>query len=101
MTPTEKLLKAREIWKDVEKHKAKGESLVLELLRHPDTTPEQLQDCRRVMRLIEGHLEQAVTGLRRAFPPLRNGYTQYPWHDLNYNRYDEAMKPKEKANESN
>jgi hypothetical protein len=87
MTPTEKLKRCKQIWREATEHKAKGERLVLELMRHPDTTPEQLQDCRRVMLNIEGLLKQSVTGLRKAYPST--GYLiRHPWWADEYNRYE-------------
>ena len=88
MTPTEKLVRCKQIWRETTEHKAKGERLVLELMRHPDTTPEQLQDCRRVMLNIEGLLKQSVTGLRKVYPEKRGMLMQHPWWDKNYNRYE-------------
>ena len=92
-TPTEKLVKCREIWRKTMAYKAEGEGLVLELMRHLDTTPEQLADCRRVTLSIDEMLTQDVTGLRKAYPRHENNYfLQYPWWDEKYNRYDQ---PKE------
>lgn len=89
MTPTEKLVRCKEIWRETTEHKAKGERLVLELMRHPDTTPEQLQDCRRVMLSIEGLLKQSVTGLRKVYPkPKSVFFLQHPWWASEYNRYE-------------
>ena len=89
MTPTEKLKRCKEIWRSTMEHKAKGERLLLELMRHPDTTPEQLQDCRRMMLNVEGLLKQSVTGLRKVYPMrLSFTYTQHPWWDKNYDRYE-------------
>ena len=87
MTPTEKLKRCKEIWRSAVEHKAKGERLVLELMRHPDATPEQLQDCRRVMLNIEGLLKQSVTGLRKVYP-LSGYLIRHPWWADAYNRYE-------------
>lgn len=71
-------------------HKAKGEKLVLELVRHPDTTLEQLADCRRVMLSIDGLLKQSVTGLRKAYPKHKNSFfLEHPWWAAEFNRYEE------------
>ena len=70
-------------------YKAKGEGLVLELMRHPDTTPEQLADCRRVTLSIDGLLKQAVTGLRRVYPLRKANLMQHPWWAAEFNRYEE------------
>lgn len=89
MTPTEKLAKCREMWREAIEHKIKSERLVLELMRHPDATPEQLQSCRRVMLSIEDLMRQIVTGLRKVMPPKRSAYlTQHAWWDKEYNRYE-------------
>jgi len=93
-TSTDKLVKCREIWRKTMAYKDEGEGLVLELMRHPDTTPEQLADCRRVMLRIDELLTQDVTGLRKAYPRHENSYfLQHPWWDEKHNRYDQ---PKEK-----
>ena len=89
MTPTEKLVRCREIWRNTMEHKAKGERLVLELMRHPDATPEQLQECRQVMLSIEGMLKQSVTGLRKGYPKQKSLFlTQAAWWADEYNRYE-------------
>jgi hypothetical protein len=73
-------------------HKAKGERLVLELMRHPDTTPEQLQDCRRVMLSIEGMLTQSVTGLRKVYPKHKNQFfLEHAWWAEEFNRYEKSL----------
>lgn len=87
-TPTEKLVRCKQIWRSTMEHKAKGERLVLELMRHPDTTPEQLQDCRRMMLNVEGLLRGAVTSLRKVYPERNGMLNQHAWWDRNYNRYE-------------
>ena len=89
MTPTEKLKRCKEIWRSAVEHKSKGERLVLELMRHPDTTPEQLQDCRRMMLNVENMVRQTVTSLRKVYPRHHNAFVrEQPWWDGNYNRYE-------------
>lgn len=89
MTSTEKLVRCKQIWRETMAHKTKGESLVLALMRHPDTTPEQLQDCRRVMLNIEDLMRGAVTSLRRAYPKHANQFfLQNAWWEDEYNRYE-------------
>lgn len=96
MTKEDKLKKALALWREAIAHKAKGESLVLELMRHPDTSLEQLQDCRRVMLKVEGMLEPLTTQLRKAFPEIKNYWgKQYPWHDPAFNRYDISRRAKQ------
>lgn len=89
MTPTEKLVRCKQIWRETLEHTAKGEGCVMQLMRHPDTTPEQLQDCRRVMLNIEDLMRGAVTSLRRAYPkPKSVFFLQHPWWADAYNRYE-------------
>jgi hypothetical protein len=58
-------------------------------MRHPDTTPEQLQECRQMMLNIEDMMRGAVTSLRRAYPKHGNRYfTEHTWWADEYNRYE-------------
>jgi len=90
MTPTEKLVRCKQIWRETMEHKKKGEGLVLALMRHPDATPEQLQDCRRVMLNVEDLMRSAVTSLRRVYPKHKNAFfLEHAWWADEYNRYEE------------
>lgn len=73
-------------------YKAKADDCVLKLMRHPDTTPEQLQDCRRVMLNVEDLMRSAVTSLRRVYP-LKGGYSiEHAWWAEEFNRYEVSNK---------
>jgi hypothetical protein len=76
-------------------HKEKGERIILQLLRHPDTSPEQLQDAHRLTQNVEGMLREITTRLRVLFPPHKGYGLQYPWNNKDVDRYDEALRPKE------
>lgn len=89
MTPTEKLVRCREIWRNTMEYRAEGEGCVMKLMRHPDTTPEQLQECRQIMLSIEEMMRDAVTSLRRAYPKQKSLFlTQAAWWADEYNRYE-------------
>jgi hypothetical protein len=89
MTPTEKLVRCKEIWRNTMKYRAEGEGCVMKLMRHPDTTPEQLQECRQMMLNIEDLMRGAVTSLRRVYPKHTNQFfLQNAWWEDEYNRYE-------------
>lgn len=70
-------------------YKAKADDCVLKLMRHPDTTPEQLQDCRRVMLNVEDLMRGAVTSLRRVYPKHENQFfLEHAWWAEEFNRYE-------------
>jgi hypothetical protein len=88
---TDRLVKCREIWRKVLKQKAEGDELVLELMRHPDTTPAQLAECRQSLFGIEKEFAQSLMMLREAYPVRENNFfLQHPWWDEKYNRYEES-----------
>lgn len=94
------IAKAKELFKQALEHKTRGEGLALELLRHPDTTIEQLADARRCVLNAEDMMRELVTGLRATIPLLNGYFIQHPWHAPIYNRYNQPKeKAKEKANE--
>jgi len=94
-TPTEKLVRCKQIWRETMAHKAKAERLVLELMRHPEAVAEHFVQAHKSLQASEGLLRQAVTGLRKAYPMHKSQFfLQHAWWGEEFNRYDEALKTK-------
>ncbi len=93
MPAKDKLLRCKQIWRETMQYRAKADSCVLKLMRHPDTTPEQLQDCRRVMLNVEDLMRSAVTSLRRVYPKHKNQFfLEHAWWADEFNRYEVSNK---------
>ncbi len=90
MTPQEKLIKAREIWKQTVAYQREAEQCILKLLRHPDTTPEQLVECHQLTQRVEVMLRDLTTRLRKAYPPQRSVWLNaLPWNNPEWDSYQQ------------
>ena len=68
---------------------------IVEIVVHPEVSEDELREMRKVRMNIEMLMEEAVTALRKAYPPekqtsvIGNG-----WNDPCYDRYDRELRPK-------
>lgn len=86
------LRQAKENFKAVRIHQVKADVLALEMLRHPDATPEHLASAHRLILHIDKMMTDMVTSLREVLPD-RNWSKPYEWNQPMYNRF---FKPQEK-----
>ena len=92
MTPTEKLVKCREIWRTNMIRRAKAEELVMEMMRHPEATADHFAQMHTAIQASESLLRQVVTKVRKVYPPLGEYFINHPWHDPKFDRYDDSLR---------
>lgn len=97
MTPVDKLAKCREMWRTTIEHRAKAEGLVMEMMRHPEATADHFMQMHKSTQAAESLLHQAVTGLRKVYPPRIGCLNNHPWHDRKYDRYDDSLRKQHDA----
>lgn len=82
MTPDRKaevLAKSIEHYKELKTHLAKADALMLEMMRHPDATPEQLWEMHESCVRIHKQVAETRDALRKRFPD-RGTFRIYPWN---------------------
>ena len=86
------LRQAIENFRELRQKHAKAETLALEMMRHPDATPEHLMSAHNLLIGIDHTMTEIVTSLRMAVPN-KSLFRPFMWHTDQYNRF---YKPKEK-----
>ena len=63
----------------------------MKILKHPDSTKEQIMEVRRVMLVVEESLHRVIPALRVKYPYRGFSDAPRPWHKPEYDRYDQAI----------
>jgi len=81
-------------------HKNEAEDGVLKILKHPDSTGEQIMEVRRVMLVVEESLHRVIPALRKQYPYPTISMVTRPWHKQEYDKYDQAIMGASRAHDS-
>ena len=72
-------------------HKNEAEDGVLKILKHPDSTGEQIMEVRRVMLVVEESLHRVIPALRKQYPYPTISMVTRPWHRQEYDKYETSV----------
>ena len=81
---------ARQSFVRIIRHKQDMEHGAMKLLKHPDSTGEQIMKAREMLLRIEKPLGDAVRRLRAKYPYQGISYAPRPWHKPEYDIYMEV-----------
>ena len=81
---------------DIRNKLVEADKRLVELVVHPEVNDCQLREVRTVRMNIERMMEDAVTALRKKYPPQNDLYSRVGsgWNDRCYDRYDRELRPK-------
>jgi len=78
---------ARQAFMRILRHKQDMEDGAMKLLKHPDSTGEQIMKAREMLLRVEEPLGNAVRKLREQYPYQGISYAPRPWHKPEYDKY--------------
>jgi len=81
---------ARQTFVRLIRHKNEAEDGVLKILKHPDSTREQIMEVRRVMLVVEESLHRVIPALRVKYPYRGFSDAPRPWHKPEFDKYMEV-----------
>ena len=81
---------ARQSFVRIMRHKQDMEDGAMKLLKHPDSTGEQIMQAREMLLRIEEPLGNAVRKLREKYPYQGISYAPRPWHKPEFDKYMEV-----------
>jgi hypothetical protein len=79
MTKPTQLERAVELHTRMGTLRRKAEALALELMRHPDATPEQLATAHRVCIAANAEYIRLSAACSAKWPPVASGWSKHPW----------------------
>ena len=81
---------ARQSFVRILRHKQDMEHGAMKLLKHPDSTGEQIMEARKALRGVEEPLGRAVRKLREQYPYPTISMATRPWHKPEFDKYMEV-----------
>jgi hypothetical protein len=82
--------RVRQSFVKIIRHKQDMEDGAMKLLKHPDSTGEQIMKAREMLLRVEEPLGNAVRKLREKYPYQGISYAPRPWHKPEFDRYMEV-----------